>query len=75
MSRRTSSSTQPGIRQRPSLATAASASFISARPLDRKPSAISAAERGHDETVTRVDDAIHEEIAEIRRYEVFGFSL
>jgi len=71
MNRRTSNSTQPATRQRPSLVHAPSSSFLAARRrLDRRPSAISIAELGHDESIAEAEDAIHEEIAEIKRYEV-----
>lgn len=71
MNRRTSTSTQPAIRQRPSLPHGSSSSFLRARPrYERRPSAISIAELGHDERVVKEEDAVHEEIAEIKRYEV-----
>lgn len=42
------------------------------RPLhSRRASAISNAERGQDEAITSADEAIHEEIDEIKRYEDF----
>ena len=75
MNRRTSSSTQPATRQRPSLAHTPSSSSLAARShLDRRPSAISIAELGHDERIVEADDAIQEEIAEIKRYEVMEAS-
>lgn len=75
MSRRTSSVAQPASRQRPSLAYAASTSFLSSQPLHHRLSTISSIEAGLDDTVARADDAIHEEIAEIKRYEVRSQSL
>ncbi|KAF2083472.1 hypothetical protein K490DRAFT_51589 [Saccharata proteae CBS 121410] len=47
-------------------------SFASTRgSLSRRVSGLSAAEQGHDEAAARADHAIHEEIAEIKRYEDF----
>ncbi|KAK4986177.1 glycerol ethanol, ferric requiring protein [Elasticomyces elasticus] len=43
----------------------------SARTLSRRLSALSTAEQGRDETVTSADQAVAEEIAEIKRYEDF----
>lgn len=65
MIRRSSTSTTTAPpRRAPSLAP-------SQRSIERRVSAISSAERGQDETVTSHDDAIHEEIDEIKRYEDF----
>lgn len=56
--------TIPPPRRAPSLAP-------SHQSIGRRVSSISFAERGQDETVTSNDDAIHEEIDEIKRYEDF----
>ena len=39
---------------------------------ERQPSQLSSAERGHDEAVTSAEEAIHQEIDEIKRYEDFN---
>ncbi|KAI9726769.1 MAG: glycerol ethanol, ferric requiring protein [Chrysothrix sp. TS-e1954] len=64
MLRRASSSQPVAHRRRSSTAA-------SHRSIENRISAIGDAERGHDEAVTSAEEAIHEEIDEIKRYEDF----
>ena len=65
MIRRTNSSTSVISPRRAPSATP------SQRSIERRVSALSNAEQGHDAHVTTAEDAIHEEIDEIKRYEDF----
>ncbi len=67
---RSSSTAAPGLLQRPSRAPSIAPSVFSNRSIDRRLSAINSAEQGQDEATTSAEEAIHEEIDEIKRYEV-----
>ena len=47
-----------------------SSTAASHRSIENRISSIGNAERGHDEAVASAEEAIHEEIDEIKRYEV-----
>lgn len=70
MTRRSESISASSRLRRPSVAASLTPSFHSGRALHRRASAIGAAEEGHDDAAAAATDALHEEIDEIKRYEV-----
>lgn len=71
MTRRSESGPAPPGPRRPSLAPSTAPAFISTTRLHQRASSyIGAAEEGHDHAAAAATDALHEEIDEIKRYEV-----
>lgn len=66
MHRRDTSDPRPSRQQRPSFAR----SFNSSRSYDRRRSSVAEAEQGLHDAHASAEEAFHEEIAEIKRYEV-----
>lgn len=72
MSRHLNASPAPTLR-RSSTAVSLTPSVRSARSLDRRFSALSTAEQGHDVAAVTEDEQLQEDIDEIKRYEVRPF--